>query len=189
MKTKAHAQYRVEKRRVPIDEEQWTILKDFPAYAISNYGRVKRVLPGVATQIGRLLSPWVSSNGYAYVDLWKNNTRYRFKVHQLIASTFIGPCPKGKEINHKDGIKINNIYNNLEYVTHKQNSDHAHKLGLIQHAKGKDHPQATITHSQVKKTKRLKNQGYSDRYISKQLGISKGTVYSIIKNLHWRCNR
>lgn len=45
---------------------------------------------------------------------------------------FVGPCPKGKEVNHKDGKLDNNRRTNLEYITHKRNMLHAvHTLGSV----------------------------------------------------------
>lgn len=57
-------------------------------------------------------------------------------VHRLVAEYFCkNPDPSNKKwVNHKDGNKLNNSYLNLEWVTIKENNDHARKTGLwIQH--------------------------------------------------------
>src|SRR6185369_6475365 len=46
-------------------------------------------------------------------------------VHRLVAAAFIGPCPEGCEVNHKDLNKANNSVGNLEYITHAENVKHA----------------------------------------------------------------
>jgi hypothetical protein len=54
-------------------------------------------------------------------------------AHRIIAFTFI-PNPDNKDIvNHKNGDKKDNSVNNLEWVTQKENVQHAHDIGLIKH--------------------------------------------------------
>ena len=55
----------------------------------------------------------------------------RFYVHRLVASAFI-PNPRNlPEVNHIDGNKKNNSFENLEWVTHADNVLHARKTGLL----------------------------------------------------------
>jgi hypothetical protein len=53
-----------------------------------------------------------------------------FSLHRHVAELFI-PNPDNKPlVNHKDGKKYNPKASNLEWVTHSENSIHAHKIGL-----------------------------------------------------------
>lgn len=73
---------------------------------------------------------------YKKVKLTNGKT---FKVHKLVALTFMGN-PDGLTVNHIDGDKSNNHVDNLEYVTQSENMLHAHRTGLIVNKKGRDNP-------------------------------------------------
>ena len=67
---------------------------------------------------------------YLQVNLHKCGKLKMCYLHRLLALQFI-PNPNNKsEINHIDGNKQNNTLDNLEWVTHKENSHHAHSIGL-----------------------------------------------------------
>lgn len=54
----------------------------------------------------------------------------RFFVHRLVAYHFVDGYQDGLVVNHKDGNKLNNEADNLEWVTRSENDLHAFKLGL-----------------------------------------------------------
>lgn len=116
-------------------------------YSISNEGRVMRNRIGKGTFMGRVLRPGRSSRGYLIVCLYDGSSRENRitkAVHKLVAKAFLGPCPKGLQVNHKDGIKQNNHVENLEYVSPSRNSIHAVEFGLKPF--GKSHWEAKKTH-------------------------------------------
>lgn len=67
-------------------------------------------------------------SGYLKVDLGRRNTK---SVHRLVWEAFHGQIPKGMEINHRNGSKIDNRLANLELVTRSQNMRHAYASGLM----------------------------------------------------------
>lgn len=46
-------------------------------------------------------------------------------IHWLVARVFLEKINSKNQINHKDGNKLNNALSNLEYVTPRENIEHA----------------------------------------------------------------
>ena len=62
---------------------------------------------------------------FSYNLTLPNGKKKRCYAHRLVATAFI-PNPTGKpEVNHKDGNKLNNCVDNLEWVTSQENKQHA----------------------------------------------------------------
>lgn len=103
-------------------------------HAISQFGEVKVLAHTTLRENGKLLpvsekilNPFVTTQGYLAVDLPSGKSQ---RVHRLVAKEFI-PNPKNvEEVNHKDGNKQNNHATNLEWVTPKENTQHAYAMGL-----------------------------------------------------------
>ncbi len=109
-----------------IDKEIWKSIKNFEGkYLVSNLGNV------FSNHIKRNLKLQNNKHGYIYCNLSikKGSTKYSL-IHRLVAEAFI-PNPENKpEVNHIDGNKKNNSVDNLEWVTSKENIDHAFKNNL-----------------------------------------------------------
>lgn len=94
-------------------------------YLISEQGEVFRKLK---TGNIRAVKPYKhksQANKYPRVTLSVNGDKIRKFVHEFVALAYIGPKPKGKQVNHKDLNTFNNSPNNLEYVTPRQNKLHS----------------------------------------------------------------
>lgn len=84
----------------------------------------------------------------------KNNHEYLFyflkpcgwvSAHTLVALKYIGPpATPDLEINHKDGNRMNNYYENLEWVTHSQNHILAYMNGKEHYWLGKHRPSPAL---------------------------------------------
>lgn len=93
-------------------------------YMVSRDGQVK------TAKTGRILKPNIDARGYERVCLFKFNREKRYKVHRLVAITFIPNADNKPQVNHKDGNKRNNSVENLEWVTNEENMHHSRENGL-----------------------------------------------------------
>lgn len=109
-----------------IENEMWKLLpyNEYESTYISNFGRVK-------SHAGKILNGQ-NKEGYLYASIKTLISRKikSFPIHCLVMETYVGPA-NGMQVNHKDGNKINNRLDNLEYVTGSENMLHAHATGLV----------------------------------------------------------
>lgn len=123
---------------------------------------------------------------YKHVSLYKNRKKHIKYIHQLVLETFVGPCPKKMECNHKDGNKHNNNLSNLEWVTASKNNKHAFKIGL-KDTKGEKHPNSKLKTGEVWLIKKiLKTNIVKQTYIAKIFNLNKQHVTNIKKERIWK---
>ena len=75
----------------------------------------------------KFLKGSIGENGYRYYRLSKNNHKKMFYAHRLVAEYFLLNPDNLPVVNHKDGNKLNNNVNNLEWVSYSDNTKHWHK--------------------------------------------------------------
>jgi hypothetical protein len=89
-------------------------------YFVSNLGRFKN-------SSGMIMENYkVNENGYIRIYIY-NKT---YALHRLIAAAFIKNPDNKEQVNHIDGVKLNNSVENLEWVTNTENQIHKFKTGL-----------------------------------------------------------
>lgn len=63
---------------------------------------------------GKILQPTLV-DGHLTVDLQKDGVNETVPVHELVAAAFLGPCPEGMVVCHRNGNKLDNSVSNLCY--------------------------------------------------------------------------
>jgi len=113
-----------------MDGEQWRYIPGYIGYyQASNLGRIRsvdRVIPhrlhGTLKLKGMIRKTRPDGQyGYLIVTLSKEGVRKCFKVHRLIAITWIGLYPEGEQVRHGPNGKLDNSVDNLCYGTAKEN--------------------------------------------------------------------
>ena len=109
--------------------EDWKSIKGYEGkYIVNKNGTIKSLFKRNSNNV---IPQRIDRGGYWTVRLNKNGHASTMYPHRIKAEAFI-PNPENKGfVNHKDGIKLNNDLDNLEWVTHAENMQHAYKNNLI----------------------------------------------------------
>lgn len=111
----------------------WKPIEQFNGrYEVSSNGEVRSLITN------KILRPAIDGWGYKRVAMMKDGKLVTQKVHRLVAQMFI-PNPENKpQVNHKNGVKTDNWWMNLEWATQSENIRHAHANKLIIMPRGGD---------------------------------------------------
>ena len=104
-------------------------VKDFEDYTIDETGNVFSI------RKNKYLKQTINRNGYCKVTLQKDKYKKTFSVHRLVAQAYLKNYSNTLQVNHINGIKIDNRAENLEMVTAKENMQKAVEIGLFDKCK------------------------------------------------------
>jgi len=151
---------------------------------ISDFGRI--ISHDHRKNTIKFLKPHLDSLGYFSTQLRMKPYNRKVRVHQLVGEHFCEMIPTTERMswNHKDGIKTNNHYTNLEYITSRENSAHAVINGLHD-IKGEKHPHAKLTENDVRQIRLLSKTGLTHKEIGNKFGICRRQAGDIINLVNW----
>lgn len=153
-------------RIIPIFGGAYEAAEDGTIY--SSKRRTRRVMVGKVTEAG-----------YRMVVITIEKKKHYYNVHRIIASAFIPNPNNYREVNHKDGNKLNNSVANLEWVTTRQNQLHAMTSGL--------RPALKLDYTKASEIRRLYATGkYTQCQLAGMFGVKKTQIGYIIHNKRWK---
>lgn len=125
----------------------------------------------------RELRPLMSKDGYVSVSLRVEGRDKRFKIHRLIAQSFIDNPENKEQVNHKNFNRTDNDLSNLEWATAKENNNHAryrrksNKLneGKVLEIRDKYRPHI-----------------YTRKDLAKEYGVSVGCINHVVDRTEWK---
>lgn len=175
------------------DSEQWVFIPGTDnQYQANPKGFVRSVpIDGtIGRKRGRQLNPKPNKHrkNYLSVQLCVIGRKPKYwQLHRIIALVFLGPCPEGMQVNHKDGNKSNNHVDNLEYVTCLENIRHCWSNGLhgTEHCRGVRNNKAKLTEDDVRQI-RTDYPTSSMTQLAKRFNVSVHNISSIIRRKMWK---
>jgi hypothetical protein len=173
---------------IEYEEEVWVDVKGWEGkYQVSNYGVLKSFGGKYRKSMpdGFLTEGTRQPMGYSIITLRDKKRKVQIRMHTLVAEHFVAK-PEGMNcVNHKDGIKLNNYYKNLEWTTRGQNVKHAVKTGLLD-IKGEKHSHSKLTEAKVIEMRNIrKTKGLPYEEIGRMFGVCRRQASDVIRGKNW----
>ena len=157
--------------------EEWLDIKENDNYEVSNLGQVRN------KKTNKILKP-SNCGGYLSVGLSKNGKKTTYRVHRLVSNAFINNEESKPQVNHLDKDKTNNDVNNLEWVTAKENIQHACNNGI---RCGEKNGRSKLTTEQVIEIRdKYKFREYTQLQLGKEYNVRENHISRIIKKSVWK---
>ena len=141
-------------------------------YEITIDGRVINI------HTGKPVKPQINGTGYYRVAIGK---KLKF-VHRLVAQKYLPNPDNLPQVNHKDGNKLNNHVDNLEWVSNRENSLHALRNGWMRIEE--NHQFAKLDRESVSFIK--SHPEMTRKELSEMFNISPHTISDIRNGRTWK---
>lgn len=167
--------------------EEWHPIPDWKFYEASTQGRIRSLHRRCIERhpYPRIIKPRLNRRGYWTVGLVSSpHTKQKFFfVHRLVASTFLGELPNGHQVDHKNGNKIDNRPDNLEYVLPGENIRRAIKIGLRKVKRGTELYHSKLTEEMVRY---IRTSSEPCSAIAAHLGMNIWTIFDARSKRTWK---
>lgn len=176
-------------------EEIWKDVAGYEGlYQVSSFGRVKSLgrdkpvgLNGGSYNLGDRILKLGTRRLYKSVVFSKNGVVKPFAVHRLVAQHFLENKNNKTTVNHINGDKADNRFENLEWATPSEQQRHALSTGLRDKTKGENSNLAKLKEEDIFEVRRLYKTGlYRMREIAEKFNTSVKNVNSIVHSYTWK---
>lgn len=181
--------------------EEWRPVKGYEgSFEVSNMGNIRSItrvvnrggVRGTLTVKGKMMRTPISKHYGGYKSVCfnqydadgKRHVRH-YLVHRLVAEAFIPNTENKPEVNHIDGNKLNCCVDNLEWVTRKENAQHAQNTGLYVQQYGENHGRHILTENDVREIRKMLADGMYMREVAEKFGVAIGTISCIKRKRNW----
>jgi len=133
----------------------------------------------------KFLKPWLSKSGYQLIRFADSNKTHT--IHRLVAESFIPNPNRLAYVNHKDGNKLNNDFNNLEWISATDNNLHAYSTGLT--PVGQENVHSILTEKEVLEIRKVYVSGhpnYGCGPLGRKYNTTESNIRKIVKRKSWK---
>lgn len=134
---------------------------------------------------GNVLKQTKTKRGYMKFHTSIARKVKNFLVHRLVATLYIPNPDNLPQVNHKDGNKLNNHKDNLEWCTGKANMKHAKKNSLLKPVCGEKHPGHVLSDDDVSFIRESyvpRCRKFGTRGLSRKYGVNQSVISTIVNN-------
>lgn len=127
----------------------------------------------------------VGRDGYRHGIIGRRNRDH----HKVVADCFIPNLEGLRDVNHKNGNKLDNRVENLERVTHSENVIHAFETGLAKKQLGENHHSHKLTRKDVEYIRSVhskRDSHFGATALASKFGVDRTTISDVVNGKTWR---
>ena len=132
----------------------------------------------------KVLKGGVGTRGYRHIALTSDKKLKTYRISRLVAAAFVTNPENKPEVNHINGIKLDNRSTNLEWCTRGENVRHGFRIGLYTNTNypGERNSNAKLNNKQARLIRHIKEIDplLSNRKIAKIFKVSEHCIKCIV---------
>lgn len=129
----------------------------------------------------------IAKNGYGVVKIGGRKGKLKY-IHRLVAKISFGDLPKGLFVCHTCDNRICCNPDHLFLGLPAENAADAASKKRIKGPRliGETNPSAKLAETDIHKIRSLWQSGFGFQQIADQFGVSKNTIWNVVRRVSWR---